>query len=181
MLFRSPKHENSYQKLQRSRESEVWGRVVELVGPPAEGVHFVHVFDRGADNLDVFCHCRAQRTDGVIRAAQWQRVVEEAGNEETEERDGAQRLSLRAVLMKQPLSGTYHDSARSHSCPLSPRSGRERGPEMQTCDVVLRAVGRRNEGSRGTNGPPASPLRAGDHSSSPAADEIPAPHRLPRN
>ena len=73
-----PKNENSYQKRQRSPESEVWGRVVELVGPPAEGVRFVHVFDRGADNLDVFCHCRAQRTDGVIRAAQWHRVVEEA-------------------------------------------------------------------------------------------------------
>ena len=95
------------------------------------------------------------------------------------ERDGAQRLSLRAVLMKQPLSGTYHDSARSHSCPLSPgsvgervrvrgssvesilhgrialhtvsnasseapltltlspRSGRERGPELRTCAVAL--------------------------------------------
>ena len=107
-----PKNENSYQKRQRSRESEVWGRVVELVGPPAEGVRFVHVFDRGADNLEVFCHCRAQRTDWVIRAAQLHRVVEEAGLEETgtEEpraRDGSTRLSLRAALAKQPLSGTY--------------------------------------------------------------------------
>ena len=127
-----PKRENSYQRLQRSRESEVWGRVVELVGPPAEGVRFVHVFDRGADNLDVFCHCRAQRTDWVIRAAQWHRVVEEADlcgditpdmehaprcsidthvnkylDRDIVERDGAQRLSLRAVLAKQPLSSTY--------------------------------------------------------------------------
>ena len=109
-----PKHENSYQKLQRSRESEVWGRVVELVGPPAAGVRFVHVFDRDADNLDVLCHCRAQRTDWVIRAAQWHRVVEEvhrvveeADEEQVGERDGPQRLSLRAVLAKQPLSGTY--------------------------------------------------------------------------
>ena len=102
-----PKDENSYQRLQRSRESEVWGRVVELVGPPAEGVRFVHVFDRGADNLDVFCHCRAQRTDGVIRAAQWHRVVAEADLDSTDERDGPQRLSLRAALAKRPLSGTY--------------------------------------------------------------------------
>ena len=98
----APKNENSYRALQRSRESEVWGRVVELVGPLAEGVRFVHVFDRGADNLDVFCHCRAQRTDWVIRAAQLHRVVEEADG-----RDGARRLSLRAALTKQPLSGTY--------------------------------------------------------------------------
>lgn len=102
-----PKDENSYQRLQRSRESEVWGRVVELVGPPAAGVRFVHVFDRGADNLDVFCHCRAQRTDWVIRAAQLHRVVEEADIDSTDEHDGSQRLSLRAVLAKRPLSGTY--------------------------------------------------------------------------
>ena len=104
LLYRQPvpKIENSYQRLRRSRESEVWGRMVELVGPPAEGVRFVHVFDRGADNLDVFCRCRAERTDWVIRAAPLHRVVEEAG-----ERDGATRLSLRAARMKQPLSGTY--------------------------------------------------------------------------
>jgi len=103
----APKNENSYRALQRPRESEVWGRVVDLVGPPAEGVRFVHVFDRGADNLDVFCHCREQRTDWVIRAAQLHRVVEEADEEQVGEHDSAKRLSLRAVLAKQPLSGTY--------------------------------------------------------------------------
>jgi Transposase DNA-binding/Transposase DDE domain len=103
----APKNENSYQARQRSRESEVWGRVVELVGSPAAGVRFVHVFDRGADNLDVFCHCRQQRTDWVIRAAQLHRVVEQAGLEAAEQRAGATRLSLRVALVKQPLSGTY--------------------------------------------------------------------------
>ena len=73
-----PKDGNSHQRLQRSRESEVWGRVIELVGPPAAGLRFVHVFDRGVDNHEVFCLCRAQPTDWVIRAAQWHRVVEEA-------------------------------------------------------------------------------------------------------
>jgi len=34
-----------------------------------------------------------------------------------------------------PHSNYY--SARSHSCPLSPRSGRERGPDSRTCAVVL--------------------------------------------
>jgi hypothetical protein len=64
-----PMDGNSYQRLQRSRESEVWGRVVDLVGPPAAGVRFVHVFDRGADNLDVFCHCRARCVLPLPRAA----------------------------------------------------------------------------------------------------------------
>ena len=100
----APKNENSYRALRRPRESEVRGRVIDLVGPPAAGVRFVPVFDRGADNPDVFCPCRQQRTDGVIRAAPWHRVVEDS--------DG-RRLSWRAALTKQPLSGTYERSVRA--------------------------------------------------------------------
>jgi len=37
-----------------SRESEVWGRVIDLIGPPSDEAQYVHVFDRGADNLEVF-------------------------------------------------------------------------------------------------------------------------------
>lgn len=54
----APEDENSYQALQRPRESEVWDRVIDQVGSPTAGVRFIHVFDRGADNLDVFCYCR---------------------------------------------------------------------------------------------------------------------------
>lgn len=94
----APENENSYQALQRPRESEVWGRVIDQVGSPTEGVRFIHVFDRGADNLDVFCHGREQRTDWVIRAAQLHRLVVD---------DDGQSHSLRAALEKQPLSGAY--------------------------------------------------------------------------
>jgi hypothetical protein len=45
----APKKENSYQASQRSRESETWGRVVDLIGPPTSNVKYVHVFDRGAE------------------------------------------------------------------------------------------------------------------------------------
>ena len=47
--------------------------LVLAIGPPAAGVQYVHVFDRGADNLDVFCHLLEQRSDWVIRAAQLHR------------------------------------------------------------------------------------------------------------
>lgn len=104
----APEGENSYQALQRPRESEVWGRVIEQVGAPATGVRFIPVFDRGADNLDVFCHCRQQRTDWVIRAAQLHRMVE-ATDAESE----VQRLSLREVLDRQPLCGAYELSVRA--------------------------------------------------------------------
>jgi hypothetical protein len=100
----APEGENSYQALQRPRESEVWGRVIDQVGPPATGVRFIHVLDRGADNLDVFCHCREQRGDWVIRAAQLHRTVED---------DCGKSLSLRAHLNKQPLCGSYQLEVRA--------------------------------------------------------------------
>lgn len=100
----APKGENSYQALQRPRESEVWGRVIDDVGPPVEGSRSIHVFDRGADNLDVFCHCREQRADWVIRAAQLHRKVED---------DHGTKRSLRKTLEQQPLSGAYTLSVRA--------------------------------------------------------------------
>lgn len=100
IFYRQPvsKDENSYQKLQRARESEVWGRVIDQVGPPAAGVQYIHVLDRGADNLEVFCHAARQRSDWVIRAAQLQRIVyDEAG----------ESCSLGALLDRQPVQGVY--------------------------------------------------------------------------
>jgi len=94
----APPNENSYQALQRARESEVWGRVIDEVGMPSPQARYIHVFDRGADNLDVFCYCRQQQTEWIIRAAQLHRKVE---NEH-----GTKR-SLRATLECQPLSGAY--------------------------------------------------------------------------
>ncbi len=38
-----PKGENSTKKLKRARESQVWGEVVELVGPSPEGAYFILV------------------------------------------------------------------------------------------------------------------------------------------
>lgn len=100
----APKHENSYQALQRTRESEVWGRVIDDIGPPVTEARYIHVFDRGADNLDVFCHCQQQRTEWVIRAAQLHRKVEN--------KHGTKR-SLRAMLEREPLSGTYEIQVRA--------------------------------------------------------------------
>ena len=100
----APKKENSYQATKRSRESEVWGRVIDEIGPPTTEARYIHVFDRGADNLDVFCHCRQQRTEWVIRAAQLHRKVED---------ERGTTCSLRATLEKQPLSGTYELQVRA--------------------------------------------------------------------
>lgn len=85
-------------KKQSRRETDVWGRVIDRVGPPPEGVRFLHVCDRGADNFDVYCHLTRQRAGWVIRAAQLARQVRT-------ERD--EPLSLDQLLRRTPCLGTY--------------------------------------------------------------------------
>ena len=99
-----PKCETLRQKQRRARESEVWGRVIDLVGPPPEGTRFIHVFDAGADNFEVFCHLQQQRCGWIVRAAQQQRWVQTAGGG---------RVPLLDLVQTQPLAGTYELSLRA--------------------------------------------------------------------
>ena len=62
------KKENRSQRLNRHRESQVWGQVIDDIGQPVEGTEYVYVCDRGADNFEVFCHLQQQNSDWVIRA-----------------------------------------------------------------------------------------------------------------
>lgn len=83
----------------KDRESEVWGKVIDQIGPPAEGDSLVHVFDRGADNFEVYCHLLQQRSDWVIRASQTHRSVL-VGDED-------ERMPLKAYLPRLNRSGSY--------------------------------------------------------------------------
>ena len=100
----APKKETQRQKKNRQRESEVWGRVIDLVGPPPEATRFVHVFDAGADNYEVFCHLQMQQCDWVVRAAQKDRVVHTA--------DGSDH-KLQPLLQQLPVAGAYELTLRS--------------------------------------------------------------------
>jgi hypothetical protein len=107
LFYRQPRkkpRENSYRRTQRARESEVWGRLIDLVGNPAPGVKYLHVCDRGADNLEVFCHCRQQQCGWVIRATQLKRRGETP--------DGCP-IKLNDCLAAQPILGTYDLSVRA--------------------------------------------------------------------
>lgn len=106
LFYRKPKRhakEDSYSRSQRSRESEVWGRVIDLIGPPATGVTYLHVGDRGADNLEVFCHCREQKCGWVIRASHLRRAIQ---------RPDGRKMKLQNWLAVQPVLGTYELSIR---------------------------------------------------------------------
>jgi hypothetical protein len=64
---RVAKGESRSQRRKRERESEVWGRVIEAIGPPPSGAQFVHVMDRGADDFEVFTRTQRQHCDWVVR------------------------------------------------------------------------------------------------------------------
>ncbi len=134
----APRKENSYKALQRKRESEIWGRVIDLVGPSAPGVQYVHVFDRGADNLDVFCHLVQQRGDWVIRAAQLHRNVLDV-SEGHERLDVEQVQSLREVLKSRPLLGIYKLQVRC----TKKQSARWASLEVRLARVQIRQGKRR--------------------------------------
>ena len=89
----------------KERESEVWGKVIDQIGSPAEGDSFVHVFDRGADNFEVYCHLLQQRSDWVIRASQMHRCVLVGDSEES--------MQLKAYLPELKPLGSYTLSLRA--------------------------------------------------------------------
>lgn len=96
--------DSSFRRSQRERESEVWGRVIERVGPPAAGVRYLHVCDRGADNIEVFHHCLRQQCGWVIRASHLKRNVLTPSGRPTK---------LDEWLGKQPVLGTYSLTVRA--------------------------------------------------------------------
>lgn len=100
----APKKENQSQRFQRERESRVWGDVVDQIGAPAQGVQLIHVFDRGADDFEVFCHLMENRCDWVVRAKSPHRKIHACWGEE---------MPLQAYLKTLPLAGSYELKLRA--------------------------------------------------------------------
>jgi hypothetical protein len=94
----APAGESTNQRLKRDRESDVWGDVIDQVGPPGEATQWVHVLDRGGDNFDVYCHCRRQRSDWVVRASMLHREVTGPRGEAT---------TVRALAASSPEAGGF--------------------------------------------------------------------------
>ena len=102
---KNKKEENASQRVNRKdRESQVWGRVIDAVGPSPSDVEWVHVFDRGADDFEVYCHLLQNRCQWVIRASKMNRTVVDA--------DG-QRLPFEETLAELKIVGVYELSLRA--------------------------------------------------------------------
>jgi hypothetical protein len=86
------------------RESAVWGRLIDRVGPPPPGVKWTHVCDRGADDYEIFLRALNNNCGFVIRAAKLHRLVQTG--------DG-QTLPLHAILDQLPSHGERSIAVRA--------------------------------------------------------------------
>lgn len=121
---RKPKKENTSQRLNRDRESLLWGQVIDQVGKPPQDVRWVHVMDRGADNFEVYCHCLEQNSDWVVRVTQSKRKILTPAGETKPLEEYAKSL---------PLAGTYELDLRARG------RSREHGPQpARTAKVEVR-------------------------------------------
>ena len=104
--YRQPvrKGETRAQRLRRPRESDIWGALVDQIGPPPAGVNWVHVMDRGADHFEVLCHCQAQPADWVVRAKSLHRTMRTPDGRTTTVQD---------YLATLPFAGTYELTLRA--------------------------------------------------------------------
>lgn len=130
--------QNASQRLKRERESQVWGEVIDDIGAPAEGVEYVHVFDRGADNFEVFCRLRQNRGEWVIRAAKLTRNVLLE--------DSEQQVPFQKYLKQLTVLGHYTLSLRARpgqaarEARLEVRVGRIRMPRPRHVSPWVRGL-----------------------------------------
>lgn len=96
------------------RESAVWGKLVDDVGLPPEGVRWIHLCDRGADDYEVFCRILRNNGDFVIRAARLNRKIMTLQGERQPLEQYLRSLRVRSTLdVDVPLS-KKHPARRAH-------------------------------------------------------------------
>jgi hypothetical protein len=82
----------------KNRESVIWGQVINQIGQSPPGVRFIHVFDRGGDQFELYCRILLTQAGWVGRAAQLKRKIRTPQGED---------MALAAYLEQLPLAGTY--------------------------------------------------------------------------
>jgi len=93
------KETSGAKRLQRTdRESVIWGQVVNQVGRAPQGARFIHVFDRGGDQFELYCRISRTGAGWVGRAAQLKRKIRAPQGTE---------MKLGAYLEQLSVAGTY--------------------------------------------------------------------------
>lgn len=97
----APKGETKVQRKKRRRESQIWERSIQAIGPVPEEQKWIYVGDRGSDIYTFWQTCKQLGYDFVIRVAQDRRVLL---NEEPEAED-AEVQRLKTLARSLPAQG----------------------------------------------------------------------------
>lgn len=132
----APRGESRAERLRRDRESLLWGKLIDQVGPPPDNAKWINVCDRGADHFEVFCKMLQNRHNWVNRASHLKRNVLYQG----------QRIILAKVVDQLPLAGNYTLSYRTaekgmREAEMEVRYGRITMPKPQLQSPWLKATG----------------------------------------
>lgn len=126
------------------RETAVWGRLIDRIGPPPAGATWLHVCDRGADDYEVMLRALGQGCGFVIRASKLNRkILTPAGDEVT--LDQAVRAWPQQGVREIAVRATEQQPARKAVCAL--RWGEVRLPQPRIVNPWIRTHA------------PAAPLR----------------------
>ncbi len=106
------------QRKQADRESAVWGRVIDAVGRPPEGVTFKHVCDRGADDIEVMWRAKFNGCGFVIRVSHLQRKVVTADQRTMSVAEYLAELPAVGATREVEVQGTKKSPARTAVCTL---------------------------------------------------------------
>lgn len=121
-----PKNETRTQRLARNRESDVWGNLVEQVGPAPKDSQWIHVFDRGGDYFEAMCRIQRTKNEWVIRASKLNRNVLDCSGK---------RVKLSEAVEEATELGTFTISLRS-----TPRhSARTAKLTLSYCEITFLA------------------------------------------
>lgn len=74
-----PRGETRTQRAKREKESDVWVHAVHAIGPPPEGVTWVHVGDSASDIYAFFSACQQEHCHFLVRANQDRRMLDPQG------------------------------------------------------------------------------------------------------
>jgi len=109
LFYRKPKpaNDNSQRRKKRARESEVWGRLADQVGSPADGATIIHVCDRAADDFEVFCHCLKNGAGWIVRAQHLARRIRPFDALAPDNPQAVATQSLQDYVNSLTLLGTY--------------------------------------------------------------------------
>ena len=91
------KGENASQRQKRPRESEVWSRSVERIGPAPAGCLWVHVGDRSSDLYEFQLTCHQTQTHFLVRARHNRRIYTPSG------RATRVQISFGTVTLRPPI------------------------------------------------------------------------------